>query len=92
VVSELVTNAVLHAGGTAGVRVLDGDGRIRVEVDDVRAYEPPRERSTTPDDVTGRGLQIVGQLSERWGVEHHQGRKTVWCEMTPGSTAAFHAG
>lgn len=90
VVSELVTNAVLHAGGSSCVRVLDAGDRIRIEVDDVAPDDSPAQRTTGPHDVTGRGLQIVDQLAERWGVVQRDRRKTVWCELGidpgPGAT------
>lgn len=82
VVSELVTNALLHAGGAGGVRVLADDGSLRIEVDDDAPADPAR-RTPGPSDVSGRGLQIVGRICERWGVEHHGSAKTVWCELQP---------
>jgi anti-sigma regulatory factor (Ser/Thr protein kinase) len=80
-VSELVTNAVRHAGGEAVrlVVTLTGD-TLRIEVHDPgRGFEvkPP------PDDplrASGWGLVLVEELADRWGVDHDP-RTRVWFEM-----------
>src|SRR5688500_3166894 len=54
-VSEVVTNAVLHAGGTIDLAVRRARGGIRVEVRD-RSVTMPSPRSYAGDSVTGRGL------------------------------------
>jgi anti-sigma regulatory factor (Ser/Thr protein kinase) len=80
-VSELATNAVIHAGSSFEV-VLSADGcRLRVEVSDDDGCVPaPPEPSL--DAQGGRGLHIVGELADAWGVEAHQGDgKTVWFEV-----------
>jgi len=86
VVSELVTNAVLHAGGspTISLDVRLTDGALRVLVSDSGLGEP--ERSPHPDSSTGetgRGVWLVDAFAKRWGTETH-GRdgKTVWCELS----------
>jgi anti-sigma regulatory factor (Ser/Thr protein kinase) len=81
-VSELATNSIRHARAEFELSVANVDGEIRVEVSD-GAGGQPRMRNAGPDDVTGRGLQIVNLLSEAWGVEHHPDRgKTVWFTIT----------
>ena len=83
-VSELVTNAVLHAaiGGDAELRLdveLDGDGKLRVQViDPGRGFTPPEP---TPGDDSGWGLFLVDRLSDRWGVREGDGT-CVWFEMS----------
>lgn len=79
-VSELVTNAVLHAhtGVTLGLRV--GAGRLRVEVAD-GSLDRPRPRHPADDAVTGRGLLLVDALSSAWGAELREGGKVVWFEV-----------
>ena len=79
-VSELVTNAGLHAGTGATVRVVDHGDCLRIEVTDdstvpveLRPYETGAE--------TGRGLRIVEALSARWGVDAAPAGKTVWFEV-----------
>ena len=79
-VSELVANAVLHAGTPCVVRVDVDDQRVRVEV---RDEDPrlPTVKDYGPDAVTGRGLHIVESLSDRWGVDGDERGKTVWFEL-----------
>lgn len=83
-VSELVTNALLHArtAFTLQVRATD-DGVVRIEVTD-SAPAPLQPRRVTSTGTTGRGLQVVASSSSRWGVDElppGQGPgKTVWFE------------
>lgn len=77
-VSELATNCIRHAGVPFDLTVTHGQGEARVEVTD-RAAGVPAMRSPTPDEPTGRGLQIVNMLSDSWGVEQKPSAgKTVW--------------
>jgi anti-sigma regulatory factor (Ser/Thr protein kinase) len=85
VVSELVTNAVLHSPESATIS-LDlrlTDGAVRVLVTDGGLGEP--ERRAHPDswtDETGRGVWLVEAFTEQWGTEAHRGDgKSVWCEL-----------
>ncbi|UUS34134.1 MULTISPECIES: SpoIIE family protein phosphatase [Streptomyces] len=80
---ELVTNALLHTDGGAIVtlRMLTGpERRLRVEVED-RSSALPRRRDTGAEGVSGRGLLLVDQLADVWGVESRGGGKCVWCEF-----------
>jgi anti-sigma regulatory factor (Ser/Thr protein kinase) len=83
-VSELVTNAVLHAdiGADAELTLdvrLDADGRLKVEVTDTgRGFTPP---PPTAGDESGWGLFLVDRLSDRWGVRNENGT-CVWFEMS----------
>ncbi|MGW0625594.1 ATP-binding protein [Streptomyces sp. NPDC001984] len=82
-VSELVTNSLRHAAGPIGVRLVRSAGladTLRVEVSDPLP-DPPRERATTPDDESGRGLQLVASSSRRWGTRPGDAGKTVWFEL-----------
>ena len=65
--SELVTNAVLHARTDVQVTVVVDDG-VRIEVHDESALLPA-SRTHALDSMTGRGLHIVGQLADDYGVE-----------------------
>ena len=86
VVSELVTNAVLHAADSPTI-ILDlrlTDGAVRVMVSDGGLGEPDRRPHPDPrTSETGRGVWLVDAFAERWGTEMH-GRegKTVWCELS----------
>jgi anti-sigma regulatory factor (Ser/Thr protein kinase) len=79
-VSELVANAVLHAGTPCVVLVDVNDRRVRVEV---RDEDPrlPAMKDYGLDAVTGRGLRIVDSLSDRWGADGDERGKTVWFEI-----------
>jgi len=79
VVTELVTNAVVHGCGAIAVRIrVGGDGVYGEVVDDGGGFEREvRERG--PDELNGRGLMIVDALSRRWGI--HEGTTHVWFEL-----------
>jgi anti-sigma regulatory factor (Ser/Thr protein kinase) len=66
-VSELATNAVVHAHGAFVVSVECTDDIMRVEVSD-QGTGAPTLRSPDADDPHGRGLQVVAGLSDDWGV------------------------
>jgi anti-sigma regulatory factor (Ser/Thr protein kinase) len=79
-VTELVTNAVLHAGTDIVVAVDHKPGRVIVRVcDDSDASLVQREHEPTA--ATGRGLWLVDRLATSWGVDEVPGGKEVWCEM-----------
>jgi DNA-binding response OmpR family regulator len=80
VVSELVTNAVRHAGSASIVVVNRTDGGIRVEVRDEGPWTPDPGPSPT-DAERGRGLMIISALATAWGVESGARSKTVWVEL-----------
>jgi serine phosphatase RsbU (regulator of sigma subunit)/anti-sigma regulatory factor (Ser/Thr protein kinase) len=86
VVSELVTNAVVHAGTDVELtcRLEPDSGTCVVEVADRHpsralrhhapetAYEPPEY---------GRGLRLITALAEEWGITYRTGAKTVWARL-----------
>lgn len=78
VVSELVTNALLHGHGTPVVRLLDGGDNVRVEVCDDSPLLPVSHRVTP---TSGLGLRVVEQLSSAWGASRRGRGKVVWCEL-----------
>jgi len=81
-VSELVTNAVLHAHTPIGLR-FELDGRqLRIEVRDGFAEMPnPRVIDLTELPESGRGLKVVDALGGTWGWERTHAGKVVWCEV-----------
>jgi PAS domain S-box-containing protein len=84
--SELVTNAVVHAGTAADVRCLRYETAVRVEVAD---HYPEREvplqgrgrPHRDPDHEGGRGLLLCAALASRWGVEYTAAGKHVWFQL-----------
>ncbi|MCU1693614.1 MAG: ATP-binding region ATPase domain protein [Frankiales bacterium] len=82
-ISELVTNAVLHAHEPICLRVLVDDSRARFEVVDGSALAPSFTM-LDPTAVTGRGLLLVVSLADRWGVEPRADGKAVWFELDAG--------
>lgn len=84
-VSELVTNALLHAATPISVRVRGTREHPRVEVSDA-STEPPVLPGTEPlaledDDLLltfGRGLDIVARCATAWGAEIEDDGKVVW--------------
>jgi anti-sigma regulatory factor (Ser/Thr protein kinase) len=77
--SELATNAVVHAATGFEVCIERTDTLFRVDVTDVGRGEP-HLRSPRVSDAHGRGLQIVKQLSDEWGIidNANHSSKTVW--------------
>jgi anti-sigma regulatory factor (Ser/Thr protein kinase) len=78
VVSELVTNALLHGHGAPVVRLLEEADRIRVEVCDDSPLLPVSHRVSP---ASGLGLRVVEQLSSAWGSSRRGRGKVVWCEL-----------
>ncbi|HLI15799.1 MAG TPA: STAS domain-containing protein [Acidimicrobiales bacterium] len=79
-VSELVTNAVLHARTSIEVRLERCGEAVRVETVDGSTLLPTARR-WSPDATTGRGLHLVERVASRWGVVAEADRKTVWFEL-----------
>ncbi|MFF8996682.1 SpoIIE family protein phosphatase [Streptomyces achromogenes] len=83
VADELITNALLHTGGSAivTVRVLEGsERRLRIEVEDCSSALP-RRRDAGESGMFGRGLLLVERLADAWGVQARGSGKAVWCEF-----------
>ena len=91
VVSELVTNAVVHTGTTAVVDLRLDAQTLRVEVEDQHPSRALPTGVASPDGESegGRGLLITSALASSWGVEYTQASKRVWLvcnrERVPGS-------
>jgi hypothetical protein len=83
-VSELVTNAVLHARSGVEVVVDGGPGRVRVEVHDSSIVLPSR-RHYGIQAGTGRGILLVEEMASGWGAETTESGKVVWFELAPGA-------
>ena len=79
-ISELVSNAVLH--GRSEVQLWVGrKGRcLHVSVHDENSRHPARVRED-PDALDGRGLALVAELASAWGVQDDPTGKAVWFEL-----------
>ncbi|MET8448505.1 ATP-binding SpoIIE family protein phosphatase [Streptomyces sp. NPDC005209] len=86
-VSELVTNAVVHAGTDIELtcRLEEDTGAVVVEVADHHPSRAPRDHGADAAHESaeyGRGLRLVATLAESWGVTYRSGAKTVWARLT----------
>lgn len=81
--SEVVTNALLHAGTDIVLRLETTGNRVRVEVWDASPL-PPSMRHYGDSALTGRGLGLVDALAAAWGIRSESEGKTVWFELASG--------
>jgi PAS domain S-box-containing protein len=80
-VSEIVTNALLHAGTEVDLAGhLDGDS-VRLEVGDGSTHLPSR-RDYAPTSGTGRGLLMLESMVDDWGVTRRERGKVVWFRIS----------
>ncbi|MFG2720192.1 ATP-binding protein [Streptomyces sp. NPDC048416] len=91
-VSEVVTNACLHAAGPRELVLRHRDGHLRVEVTDASSAAPVR-RPRAPSVPGGHGLMLLDRLAARWGsaAAAEGAGKTVWLEVVLPSSAARDA-
>lgn len=83
VVSELASNAVVHAGSPFSVSVRCDGPVVRISVQD-RSPRAPLMRDAGPTARSGRGLHLVDAVTSNWGVELEADGKTVWAELPLG--------
>ena len=79
-ISELSANCTLHARTSFTVRVDASEGEVRLSVRD-GSLRSPAVRDYGAEATTGRGLRLVDNLAAEWGVELHEGGKTVWAVL-----------
>jgi anti-sigma regulatory factor (Ser/Thr protein kinase) len=93
VLSELLSNAVRHASplanGEIWVRWAVGDDSVHVAITDGGGPTWPQLGSAAVSSLGGRGLEIVRQVSSRWGVTVDHGAVTVWADL-PRSGFRYH--
>lgn len=82
IVSELVSNVVLHASKSESMRleVETRPGRLHVALADGSAVQPVI-RELASDETSGRGLRLVEALASRWGSTRHETGKRIWLEI-----------
>jgi anti-sigma regulatory factor (Ser/Thr protein kinase) len=83
-VSELVTNAVLHARTKLSLTVDRGDSSVSIQVADANPLLPVLRTHST-DAGTGRGLLVLERMASRWGSYNVEGGKIVWFEIHTGA-------
>lgn len=91
-VSELVTNVIDHVGaGTPTVLGLSMRGTyVRIEVRDPDARVLPTLVAAERDAEVGRGVALVNEVAERWGVLPAADSKVTWCELATESVRTGH--
>lgn len=88
-VSEIVTNALVHAGTPMRLRVLLQGSSLRVELSDGSPHLPHR-RDYSSVAATGRGLHMVAQMVDRWGAYPDGRGKVVWFEIVDDDVDTGH--
>jgi Histidine kinase-like ATPase domain len=88
VLSELVTNAALHARTAFTVTVRLAEGCLLMEVSDA-SPRLPRPRRYSLEATTGRGIGLVAALSDDWGTTAAGSGKTVWARVRPDGVMPF---
>ncbi|MFE1906774.1 ATP-binding protein [Streptomyces gardneri] len=85
-VSEVVTNACLHAGGPEELVLRHAAGRLRVEVADASPVHPHLRVTRSPALPGGHGLMVLERLAVSWGSEDKRSGdgagKVVWLEVS----------
>jgi sigma-B regulation protein RsbU (phosphoserine phosphatase) len=81
-VSELVTNAVVHAGTQIELRVDIGPGSVLFEVIDYRPGTLPALLGKPDADCeAGRGMLLLNAVAKEWGTRYFSGGKAVWFKL-----------
>jgi anti-sigma regulatory factor (Ser/Thr protein kinase) len=80
IVTELATNAVLHAHSGFTVDVSSSPHAVRIAVHDASPTRP-KLRDASLVTTSGRGLGVVAALANQWDVETIEAGKTVWAEL-----------
>ena len=90
--TELVTNAVVHAGTSIELRIDTSEGGLRLEVLDASPGSSPVVRDK-PESARegGRGMFLLDALAEEWGTTHTRTGKSVWFRLGPGSRPQVRA-
>lgn len=82
IVSELVTNALVHTDGRVRLDLTLVNHRLRVAVADASPRTPVKPTSIGWEATGGRGILLVEAMSAAWGAVPVSGGKQVWSEVT----------
>ena len=85
--TELVANVVTHVGAPMTLRVQRGPSTMRVEIEDP-STDLPVVRHPDPAEEHGRGVLLIDELANAWGVEPRADGKTVWFEIDVSTATA----
>ena len=80
ILTELVTNAFIHARSRCRIRVRYATDVLRLEVRD-DGLGVPDPQASYPDNEHGRGMLLISALAKAWGVESESSGKLVWAEL-----------
>ena len=80
-ISELVTNAVVHAGTEVQIVIEASEDKVHVEVIDLNRRQPVHRLTPYDDLQTGRGLTLLEGVASAWGVRTLERGKSVWFEI-----------
>ncbi|MEU6589848.1 SpoIIE family protein phosphatase [Streptomyces sp. NPDC046881] len=83
VVSELVTNALVHTGGQVRLDLSLVNHRLRLAVADTSPRSPVKPTSIGWEATGGRGILLVEAVSDAWGTVPVSGGKQVWADLVP---------
>jgi anti-sigma regulatory factor (Ser/Thr protein kinase) len=83
-VTELVTNALIHTDGHVRLDLSHHNDRLRVTVTDASPRTPVRPTAPSWQATGGRGILLVAALSAAWGAVPVSGGKQIWCELVLG--------
>jgi len=86
--SELMTNAVVHGSGPARLRVNLEEAHLLLAATD-SSDRLPVVKDVGPSAPGGRGMRLLQDLSETWGVREDPFGKTVWCRIAVRSHRRF---
>ncbi|WBO69122.1 SpoIIE family protein phosphatase [Streptomyces camelliae] len=83
VVSELVTNALVHTDGQVRLDLSLVNHRLRLSVTDASPRSPVKPTSIGWEATGGRGILLVEAVSAAWGTVPVSGGKQVWADIVP---------
>ncbi|MFE7072914.1 ATP-binding protein [Streptomyces sp. NPDC057620] len=91
-VSELVSNVITHVGpGTPATLIVSKEGAgLRIELHDPDTRALPTLRNEGVDSESGRGMDLITAVTDRWGVRLLADKKVTWCELGTAPDARDH--